>query len=644
MFTGGRGGNSITRAIAKYPLFELTNIINAYDDGLSTGVLRNHIPGFLGPSDVRKNLVALLDHDRADHRALEKLLEYRFDFSKSNSQIITQLNNILSGDSEPPLSSFTAAIHENQQREFRQFLNTFLIYFQAHRAFPLQDMSMGNILMTGCFLEVGDFNLMVQQFSQVCGISHRILNVSQGENFWLVGLKSDGEILVSEADLVREKLNLSLTDIFLLATPLSDTQLQELNILSHNGRQDYLLNLHQQPQLNTVLPQVLLDADFIIYAPGTQFSSLYPTYLTEGLGKLISFNRKAIKLLISNIGEDCETPNLSANDLIEKTLYYLNNRAELNDPAELITDVFVNKPETDFYGETRYLPYVPTPYPFQIHLRNWEGQRPGTHHGEHVVNAMLNLKYEEVVALNSNIRKLSVVIPAYNEAPYIAEVIRKVQAVDLAPMNVIKEIIVVDDGSRDNTFEIANSIPGVKAFKQTVNQGKGAAVKRGIEIASGDMIIIQDADLEYDPDDYKKMLPSLLDGSFKAVYGSRTMKKESVHRHLAVLHGKHPAQYWAHYLAGVVLSQITFFLFGRYLTDTLTAYKLYDAPLLKSLKLRGKGFELDHEITAKVIRRKIDILEVPISYTPRTKSEGKKISAKDGFIAVATLMRFRFTS
>jgi dolichol-phosphate mannosyltransferase len=227
-------------------------------------------------------------------------------------------------------------------------------------------------------------------------------------------------------------------------------------------------------------------------------------------------------------------------------------------------------------------------------------------------------------------RVLSIVIPAYNEARFIGTLLEQIRAVNLAPLGVRKEIIVVDDHSADATAEIARSFDDVIVRRLEKNGGKGRAVRAGIELATGDLLIIQDADLEYDPQDYLPMVKALLDGRADIVYGSRYMRG-----------GRHPNQTWAAYLGGRSLSIVARMFTGTWLTDTVTALKLFPRQVITSLTLTTSGFELDHEITAKVLARGCRIVEVPVSYSPRSKEEGKKIGLRDWFIGTRTFFKFR---
>ncbi|MBI5700902.1 glycosyltransferase family 2 protein [Candidatus Saganbacteria bacterium] len=222
--------------------------------------------------------------------------------------------------------------------------------------------------------------------------------------------------------------------------------------------------------------------------------------------------------------------------------------------------------------------------------------------------------------------KLSVIIPVYNEKNTIKTLIDRVVAVNLE-----KEIIIVDDYSTDGTRDIYPQIQGedIRIILQEKNQGKGSAVSRGIAEATGDYIIIQDADLEYDPQEYLKIMLPIIEGRAKVVYGSRFL-------------GKHSFSTLSHFLGNKFLTTLTNILYGSTITDMETCYKLMPADVAKKLDIKSKKFDMEPEITAKILKRNYKILEVPISYQGRAFSEGKKISWKDAFSAILTLIWYKF--
>lgn len=238
-------------------------------------------------------------------------------------------------------------------------------------------------------------------------------------------------------------------------------------------------------------------------------------------------------------------------------------------------------------------------------------------------------------------KTISIVIPAYNEERFIGDLLEKIKQVDTESLGINKQIIVVNDCSVDQTSQIVKKFKEVTLLEHEQNAGKGRAVRTGLDAATGDYIIIQDADLEYDPEDYLPMLQPLLDDQADVVYGSRYMKYPEAGLLKNLLTGKHPDQSWPAYLGGQSLSFIARLFIPMFITDTVTAYKLFKASILKNMTLETTGFETDHEISCKVLAQGFRIKEVPISYFPRTVEEGKKIGLKDWFCAIKTFWRYR---
>jgi len=228
--------------------------------------------------------------------------------------------------------------------------------------------------------------------------------------------------------------------------------------------------------------------------------------------------------------------------------------------------------------------------------------------------------------------KLSVIIPVFNEKSTIGEIIKKVEKVPVE-----KEIIVVDDGSTDGTSNILKKVAEEKKINNKIkiilkekNEGKGSAIREGFKYATGDVVVIQDADLEYEPSDWIKMLKVMDEKKADVVYGSRILgrgKKSSL----------------VFYLGGRILSIITNFLYRAEITDEPTCYKMFRTEIIKNLNLKCNGFEFCPEVTAKIRKKGIKIYEVPINYNPRSIKEGKKIRWKDGLFAIWTLIKYKFT-
>lgn len=216
------------------------------------------------------------------------------------------------------------------------------------------------------------------------------------------------------------------------------------------------------------------------------------------------------------------------------------------------------------------------------------------------------------------------------------------KSVDLSSLNVDKELIVVNDGSKDNTSELVEkNHKDVLLLEHPQNLGKGAAIRTGIAKAKGDIILVQDADLEYDPTEYFVLLQPILDGEAHVVFGSRYLSTDQKRRNYEFLKKQHAGAYRLFYLGGRLLTIITNFLYGAGITDEATCYKMFKKEVLKKIKLNCERFEFCPEVTAKTIKAGYRIKEVPISYYPRSIKEGKKIKFKDGIQALWTLVKYR---
>lgn len=650
LFGGGTGTHSITEAFLKQPRLSLTILINAYDDGHSTGRLRKFIPGMLGPSDVRKNIDRLMPRAERCHQALKKLSSRRLPMDLGFDRGLDILRTLADGTCTG-LDPATRALHEQctvkQAAGFRAYCAAFERYVveQRHRGvlFDFHDCAIGNILFAGCFLLEGrDFNRAVDAFSAYYEAGARLLNVTQGENLFLVATREDGTLLPGEADIVSAQNNRA--------------RIQELYLLDETAYRGRIENAPAPPpeklaailagavtpEINPEAEAAIRRADVIIYGPGTQHSSLFPSYLTRGVGEAVAANQGADKIFIANIRRDHDIQRDNANDLAIKLLASMSrNGAVPLEWKDVVTHFFFQHGDVEGEG---YVPFEPKKFHFPLELvklRDWEFQE-GKHAGGYVLAELQQIVQSRIqIAIPAPRHLVSIVVPALDEAATVEEVLKGLTALDFEEYGLGKEILLVDGGSTDGTPEKARAVRGVRVFS-IPRKGRGAALRLGIAQARGDIVVFFPSDNEYRPRDVEAVVGAIARQGFKAVYGTRALKCADLDGRLKRIYGDSALLYRMSKYGGMLLSALMLVFFNRYITDTLTTLKGFDGKLLRSLDLKGDGLDLEMEILAKISRRHEYVLEVPVEYRPRTRAEGKKTTVFDGLHAAAALLKYRW--
>jgi len=319
LFCGGRGSATIIRALLRQSEIELTLLVNAYDDGLSTGTLRNFIPGMLGPSDFRKNLSYLFDD--YSQAALKSLMEYRLSGAAAEiEQLAGFAASAGSALPDQPLKDWFAQLPHQTLNRMRELLARFFAH-AAGATFDYQDCALGNLVFAGAYLEQGeDFNAAAAAVAALGNSHARLFNVSEPQNRVLIGLKQDGTLLASEAAIVGPQSVSPITDLYLLEQPLAAAALEELAVLDTLGKQAWLSARDAVPKLSGAAAEALAGADIILYGPGTQHSSLFPSYRIARAA--LEESPAPVKALVINLESDNDIQNLSAGDIVDRALGY----------------------------------------------------------------------------------------------------------------------------------------------------------------------------------------------------------------------------------------------------------------------------------------------------------------------------------
>jgi len=651
LFSGGSGTQSITAALQKHPQISLKILINAYDDGHSTGRLRRFVPGMLGPSDVRKNIGRLMPGAERSEKSLAVVSDFRLPVGVPRAAALDWIDHIIDGDFALLPEKLAAAfplLTTWQWRRLSSYLATFRAYFKEQEAaghtFDFTDCALGNLYFTGCYLEQHcDFNRAVREFSEFYEVDGDVLlNITQGENLFLVAQKENGSVLLNEADIVATQDDTKIEDLFLI----DDLSRIENAVEPSEGWGPLLRTINRVPALNPLARDALRAADVIIYGPGTQHSSLFPSYMTEGVAEAIAENAKADKVFIGNIHRDFDIQGDDASDLARKLLRTMSRGGARNvEWLDVVSHFFVQGIDENTLGKAKYVPFDKSRFAFPLEtvkVRDWEAAE-GRHSGGYVLDELRQIVQSRIdIELAPFHHMVSIVIPVLNEQATIERVLKSVTVLDFGPMSLSKEVLLIDGGSTDATLERARSVGNVRVYSLPPGRfGRGAAMRWGMEKARGNLIVFFPGDDEYRPEDLYSVVQSLMQGGFRAVFGTRAVKCTDLSDRLKTIYENNRRLYLTSKYGGMMLSVTTLLLYNRYVTDVLSSLKGYDAALLRSLALQSDGLDLETEIVAKLSRRREYLSEIPVDYKPRPRSAGKKIRASDGLRALFALLRFR---
>jgi hypothetical protein len=401
---------------------------------------------------------------------------------------------------------------------------------------------------------------------------------------------------------------------------------------------------HCIPRLNPAAGKALEEADVIVYGPGTQHSSLFPSYMTDGVAEAIAANTRADKIFVGNIHRDFDIQEDDANDLARKLLHTLSRGGQIRvNWLDVVSHFFVQRTD-DAVSKAKYVPFDENHFSFPLETvkaRDWESQE-GRHSGGYVVDELHQIIQARIdVELQRVHHMVSIVIPVLNEERTIEEVLRSLIALDFQSLGLTKEIIVADGASTDRTAEIARSVKTVRVFQLDRQLGRGAALRMGIERARGNIVAFFPGDNEYHPHDLYAVIGGVVQSKFRVVFGSRAGKCTNLSERLMQIYENRRVLYLTSKYGGMLLSVLTLLLYNRYVSDVLSSVKAFDAHLLRSLDLRSSGIDLETEIVAKLSRKGEYMFELPVDYKPRSRSAGKKITAVDGIKAIVALFRYR---
>jgi 2-phospho-L-lactate transferase/gluconeogenesis factor (CofD/UPF0052 family) len=615
LFSGGRGAGALTRQLITRAGVSLTIAINGYDDGASTGEVRRFLRDSLGPSDFRKNASRLAHQLGSSPAQLIALLDSRLPEGIDPVEAVAHLRS--------------AAAAAGAARRLSCWIGAFLDEYERADAFTFGDCSVGNIVFAGAYLAAGrDFNAALEAYCGLLGLpAGMIENVTGGEDAHLVAFDASGRLLRTEEAIVDARVHNTIRQIFLIDRAPTEAEAARLERLPPAQAARELEARTPRLSLNPRLARKIATADVIIYAPGTQHSSLFPSYLTPGLADAIGANLRAVKLLITNIQADAEITGSTAVDLIDRALHYLRAAitADLPTPC-LITHYLLNEP-----GTTEATPYVPLgpvemlEDPRLVRIGAYEDGVTGLHDASRVLEPFLDARllprqrYRIAVLLHDgeSLNKLT---------QSMLEMVRG--GIEDQPLEVTVFCLtphVIEPAFAARLPFAVRTVEDSAAFVRDVAEGGFDYV--GLFESSG----------MYRGEDMVALMSHLTLGRLDAVWGSRRLSVRDIHESYRMRYTRNPFLGAMSYLGSHVLSLAYLLLYGRYLSDTLSAARVVRAGDAIDARIDLTHKRANQYLLSRLLRRRAEILELPVQFVPISPDRVRRTSALEGLQALFTL-------
>jgi len=615
VFCGGRGSATIIRELLRSPEFQLTLLVNAYDDGLSTGALRSFIPGMLGPSDFRKNFSYLLDLYSDEQYALKTLLEFRLPLTFGPAEVERLYSFVRDGDPGILGQSLGSLFGRLDRRTFertQQLLKVFVEYaLGCSRKFDFRDCAVGNLIFAGAYLSQGrNFNAAAQVMSQLVSSQALIVNVSNGENRILVALKEDGELLAREENIVGKQSSSPIRKIYFMPQELSEEELAQISSRDVDEKEAWLAAHQSLPAVSEEARRFLRDADIVVYGPGTQHSSLLPSYYVAGAA--LRSAKAPVKAFVVNLGPDNDIQGLTASDLVDRALAYAGDP---DNSLRTVTHILLDS-SAPIEGYQRLSPgrvdSRPS-YKGAILVRGAFQNNifPQTHNGHAVVSTILNVWESD---------------GADEQKPSL-DIFYDFSRRQAAAAGLVEEFLEFDwrENFRRVVLRVRGALPKIEnlppflAIEEWRREGvfpEVSIVEDWLRTGGSDYLATITGDGEYRLRDIAFGIKILEQGSFGAVYGSRTQSRRQFNSSLRAAYGERGLVYRTSFAGAFLLSMLFAMRFGVIFSDPLTGFRIYRR---RKLDMLQNALGRDHRITPTTITRllvknRVEIAELPVQY------------------------------
>jgi 2-phospho-L-lactate transferase/gluconeogenesis factor (CofD/UPF0052 family) len=648
LFSGGRGSGALTTQLVSNPRIALTIAINGYDDGASTGEVRRFLGDSLGPSDFRKNASRLARLLNTAPLPLIDLLDLRLRDTPASAA----MGPDLAGAIEDPgpertglaaVRALAAFLSPPARADVAARVRRFAGELELRGApFSFADCSVGNLVFAGGFLaNRRSFNAAVDDYCTLVGLPAGLIeNVTDGTNAFLVAIDADGRLLGSEEEIVDAKRRNRINDIYLLERRLDDAHRGELAAMPRDERARRLEGLSAVVRLNPRLAAAIEEADLIIYAPGTQHSSLFPSYLTPGLSDRVAANLAAIKLLVTNIQADAEITGSSAVDIIDRAVFYLKEkgRRRIATPC-LITHYLLNDPQRP-ENEASYVPLGRVDSledPRLIRVANYEEGLTGRHDATKILGPFI----DAFVSRRDTTQKVAVVL---YESGTVNKVVQSILEMTRAGVRDLHaDVTVFHDGPGDlePDFVERTGFPARRLSGDDTRRDR--ELREALAHDQFDYVVLFESSGMYNGEDIAALITQLSAGRLDAVWGSRRLSVNDIHASYRLTYHHRALLGAVSYAGSHLLSLMYLALYGRYVSDTLSGARGVRVRDLLLLPVPVTDKLANQHLLSLLLRRKAEMFELPVQFFPISPRQVRRTRPADGLLAAATILRGRFS-
>jgi 2-phospho-L-lactate transferase/gluconeogenesis factor (CofD/UPF0052 family) len=619
VFSGGRGSSVLSRELIANPRIDLTLAINGYDDGMSTGEVRRFLGDALGPSDFRKNASHLARVLGTCDESVIAGLDRRLPVGCARDEAIAELSRI-GGQAGERLDAFVAELRA------------------TGRPFDFSDCAIGNLVFAGAFLRCGRaFNAAVDDYCSLLNLPAGLIeNVSDGTNAFLVALDPDDRLLASEADIVDANRRNRIKDIFLLAERPTAVSIEAIAAMPSNQIASWLTARERPIGVNPRLVDKIAKADLIVYSPGTQHSSLFPSYLTHGLSRAIAGNLTALKLLITNIQSDAELTDATAVDIVQRAVYYLREKGRLPISTPfLITHYLFNDPR----GGREEAPYVPLGRldaledPRLVRISNYEDGVTGRHDASKVLTPFLQAFLAEPVK-----QRVAVLLHDGGSRSKVTQTLLELVRAGLAQVPAATEVFYGGTEKIEEEFVAGFPFP-VRYLGPEPSSDR--AFKEALVRERFDYAVLFESSGMYNGEDLVTVVAQLASGRLDAVWGSRRLSARDIDASLRLRYQHKAGLRIASAIGSHVLSVAYLFLYGRYVSDTLSGVRAVRAGLAAAPGIDLHDKRLNQRLLSRLLRDRAELLETPVRFYAISPDRVRRMTVAEGLASLASIVWWR---